>query len=97
MNGTYSVALQTPFGAQKGTITFVDDKGMLSGSIRTMGSTNFFKNGKINGNSFEFSGILNAGFFNFRYTAKGTIEGDTLKAVALTDSGTFQINGIRVT
>ncbi|MBW7573904.1 hypothetical protein [Caproiciproducens faecalis] len=96
MNGTYSVTLQTPFGIQKGTVTFVDNNGILSGSIRTMGNTSFFRNGKINGNSFEFSGILNAGFFNLRYSIKGTMEGDTLKAVALTSSGTFPINGTRV-
>lgn len=96
MNDTYRVTLQTPFGTQKGTVTFVDDNGILSGSIRAMGNTSFFKNGKISENAFEFSGILNAGFFNLRYTAKGTIEGDILKSVALTNSGTFQINGTRV-
>ena len=96
MNGTYSVTLQTPFGIQRGTVTFVDNNGMLSGSIRTMGNTSFFRNGKINENSFEFSGILNAGFLSLKYTTKGTTEGDTLKAVALTSSGTFQINGTRV-
>ena len=96
MNDTYSVTLQTPFGTQKGTVTFVDDNGKLSGSIRTMGNTSFFRNGKVNGNSFEFSGILNAGFFNLRYNAKGAIEGDAIKAVAFTNYGTFQINGTRV-
>ena len=96
MNDTYRVTLQTPFGTQKGIVTFVDDNGMLSGSIRTMGNTSSFRNGKINGNSFEFSGILNAGFFSIRYTTKGSIDGDTLKAVALTNSGTFRINGTRV-
>lgn len=96
MNDTYSVTLQTPFGIQKGTVTFVDDNGMLSGSIRTMGNTSSFRNGKVNGNSFEFSGILNAGFFSISYTTKGSIDGDTLKAVALTNFGTFRINGTRV-
>ena len=95
MSGTYNVTLHTPMGGQKGTVTLVDDHGTLSGSIRAMGSTSFFRNGKALGNSFEFSGILSIGFFQLRYRAKGTVEGDIIKAVATTDSGTFQINGTR--
>ena len=95
MDSIFNVSLLTPIGLQKGTITFVEQNGGLSGSIRTMGSTNLFRNGKMNGHSFEFSGILNLGFFNPKYIAKGTIDGNTLKAVATTDFGTFQINGTR--
>nr|WP_319487616.1 hypothetical protein [uncultured Caproiciproducens sp.] len=95
MNATFNVTLSTPIGTKKGVVTFLDKNGVLSGSIRAMGRSNYFKNGKIIGNSFEFSGILNAGFFNFRYTAKGIIDGDTLNAIATTNSGTFQIIGTR--
>jgi hypothetical protein len=96
MNGTFNVTLRTPIGPQNGIITFIDEHGTLSGSIRTMGNTSLFKDGKANGNSFEFSGILNLGFLNPKYIAKGTIDGNTLKAVATTDFGTFQIDGTRV-
>lgn len=95
MNGTYNVTLHTPIGVKNGTITFFNKNEMLNGSIRTMGNTSFFMNGKTHGNSFEFSGILNAGFFRISYTAKGTVIGDVLKAVASTKIGTFQINGTR--
>ncbi|MDF1494304.1 hypothetical protein [Caproiciproducens sp. CPB-2] len=95
MSGTYNVTLHTPMGGQKGTVTLVDDHGTLSGSIRSMGSTSFFRNGKTRGNSFEFSGTLGLGFFQLKYLAKGTVEGDIIKAVAMTNSGTFQINGTR--
>lgn len=95
MNGTFNVTLRTPIGPKNGIITFVDKGGILNGSIRTMGSTNLFENGKISDNLFEFSGILNAGFITFRYTAKGAIDGDTINAAATTNYGTFQIKGIR--
>lgn len=95
MNGTYNVSLHTPIGVQKGTVTLMEENGALRGSIRAMGSTSTFQNGKVSGNAFEFSGILNAGFFNFSYTAKGTIDGDTLNAVATTNTGAFQIIGTR--
>lgn len=95
MNGTFNITLYTPFGPQSGVLMLIDENGILHGSIRAMGNSNYFRNGKSNGNSFEFSGILNAGFFNIRYSAKGTVDGDTLKAKVTTDSGIFQINGTR--
>lgn len=96
MNDTFSISMNTPMGVKKGTITLTEENGALSGSIRTMGSKSTFRDGIITGNSFEFSGVLNAGFFRFRYHAKGRIEGDTLQATAVTNSGTFQIRGTRV-
>ena len=96
MNASFNITIDTPIGSQKGVVTFVDENGALSGSIRAMGNTNFFKKGKIVDNSFTFSGILDVGFFKFAYTAKGTIVGNELKAVATTSSGTFQMRGTRV-
>jgi len=96
MNGTFSITIGTPIGSQKGVVTFVDESGKLSGSIRAMGNTNLFKNGKMVGNSFEFSGILDIGLFKFTYTAKGTIVENALKGVATTNSGSFQMSGTRI-
>lgn len=93
MNGTYHVTLVTPIGPQSGSISFLDRNGVLSGSIRTMGGTSYFENGKVEGNAFEFSGILNAGFLHFRYTVKGKTEGNSLRGTAITDSGTYPIYG----
>lgn len=95
MGGTFDVILNTPAGPKKGVLTMAERDGTLSGSIRAMGAASFFSNGRAKGNSFEFSGILNAGFFRIRYTARGTVEGDTLKAAAATDLGTFGMSGTR--
>lgn len=96
MNGTFNVTLQTPIGPQNGLLTLIDDNGALSGYIRAMGMTSPFKNGKVTGNAFEFSGILNTGFIRFRYVVKGTVDGDTIKGVAIANSRTFQLQGTRV-
>ena len=95
MSGTYNVTLVTPFGPKRGNVVFTDDNGVLSGSIHAAGDTNNFRNGKANGNAFEFSGVLNAGFFRIQYTAKGTVEGNALEAVAATNLGTFQMYGTK--
>lgn len=96
MNGTFRVTLLTPIGSKSGTINFIDDNGVLSGSIHAMGSENPFRNGISNGNSFEFSGTLKIAFNRFDYTAKGSITGDTLSATAVTKFGIMQINGTRI-
>ena len=95
MNSIFNITLNTPFGSQNGVLTLIDEKGKLSGSIRAMGKTNYFRNGSIVDNSFKFSGILDVGIFKLPYTAKGSIVGNTLKAVATTNSGTFRISGTR--
>ncbi|WP_083210030.1 hypothetical protein [Caproicibacter fermentans] len=97
MKSTFNVTLQTPIGPQRGVLAMEEERGILSGSIRAMGSTSFFKNGKIDFNAFEFSGVLNMGFFCTKYQVKGTLSGNALAAVATTGYGNFQISGTRVT
>jgi hypothetical protein len=97
MNSNFNITLRTPFGSQNGVLTLIDDNGTLNGYIRAMEKNNYFKNGSMVDNSFAFSGILDVGIFKFSYTAKGSIVGNVLKAVATTNSGTFQISGTRTT
>ncbi|WP_283609210.1 hypothetical protein [Faecalispora anaeroviscerum] len=96
MNGTYRISMRTPIGLQNGVISFIDEGIAISGSIRAMGNTSYFKNGKASGNSFEFSGILNTGLLYLRYTAKGIVNGNKLKATVATSYGTFQIFGTQI-
>lgn len=95
MNGTYHVTLLTPFGQRSGTVIFTDHNGVLSGSIHAMGDTNNFKNGKMDGSTFEFSGSFKAGFLNIPYTANGAIEGNSLNGTVKTNLGAFQIYGVK--
>ena len=96
MNSTFKVALSTPMGVQEGSLILMDEGGTLSGSIRAMGNESPFRDGKMDGNKFEFSGVLRAGFLKFRYTARGTIEGNVLKGTASTGAGTFRISGTKL-
>jgi hypothetical protein len=96
MNGTFKVTMSTPMGPKSGRISFMDQNGVLSGSIRFMGNENPFRNGKTSGNNIEFRGALNVGFSRFGYTARGTVTGDTLAATANTQFGVMQISGTRI-
>ena len=95
MNGTFKVNLTTPQGPKSGTINFVDENGVLSGSLHALGHENPFKNGITDANTFEFTGTLKTGFIKIKYTAKGTITGDTLQATAKTQFGLMEISGTR--
>jgi len=95
MNGTYSITMQTPMGLEKGTITFAQDGEALSGSLNILRGSNAFSGGHIEGNAFEFSGEIKKLITKIPYTAKGTIEGDHLTAVADTKYGKLSIEGNR--
>jgi len=95
-NGAFKITLSTPMGLQSGIVHFIDDNGVLSGSLRAMGNENPFANGRTNGSSFEFTGSLKTLFGKIDYTARGAVTGDTLQATAVTKFGLMQINGNRV-
>lgn len=95
INGTYRVTLSLPIGAKSGTISFADNGGTLSGTIRAMGSSSPFT-GHSSGNHFTIRGVLNAGFFRFSFTADGTADGQSLRGTARSNAGSFPINGTKV-
>ena len=100
VNDTYSITLQTPMGREQGLLTLQEKDGMLSGSIQTKGRVNRFDAGRCavsehGGMRFSFQGILSLGFIKIPYTARGTVQGDTLKAVADTRFGSFPFQGKR--
>ena len=96
VNGTYTISMSTPLGMKTGTLILTEENGILTGSIRALGKNNPITNGKYNKNEFEFSGTLNTMLSKIKYTAKGTINGDTLQATADTKYGVMNINGSRV-
>lgn len=96
MDGTYRISLRTPLGVQNGMLSLIQEEDALRGSIRAMGNANQFKNGKVNGNKFVFSGNLSMGFLNLNYTARGSVDGNKLNAMATTNLGTFPISGNKV-
>lgn len=95
MNGTFKISLKTAMGPKSGSITFVDKNGVLSGSLYALGNKIPIRNGKSDGDNFSFDGTLNTGFGKIEFTAKGTISGDVLQAIARTKYGVMQINGTR--
>ena len=95
MEGNYNITMRTPLGPQNGRIGLRVANGKLNGFLNILGGENPFTGGKVNGNSFEFSGAIKAAGSKFNYTVKGTVNGSVLKAEATTQFGVLQIMGNR--
>ncbi len=88
--------MRTPIGLQNGILFIAEEGDSIRGSIRTMGNTSYFKNGKLRNNTFEFSGILNTGLMRLKYSAKGKITESKLDATVKTDYGVYSLAGMRI-
>lgn len=97
MNGVYNIIINTPMGVEAGRLTlFVREGDKLSGILSIIGCETDFTGGKIFGNKFEFEGELHKILEKYYFTAKGTINGDTLKGEADTKFGKLPITGTRI-
>ena len=96
ISGTYEISMQLPKELETGKVTLKESGGRLNGTLNAGDVVTSFSNGRINGNRFEFSGIIHKLFFKIRFTARGEIQGDKLTAVADTRHGTFNITGKRI-
>ncbi|WP_242953542.1 hypothetical protein [Clostridium merdae] len=96
VNASYRISMRTPIGLQNGILFIAEEGDSIRGSIRTMGNTSYFKNGKLRNNTFEFSGILNTGLMRLKYSAKGKITESKLDATVKTDYGVYSLAGMRI-
>lgn len=93
MINIYGITMKTPFGIEHGKITFIIDGESLTGTLEGMGAKSKFVNGKINGNSFEFSGEIKTLLVRIQYTAKGILNNNLLSASVNTNYGIFSVAG----
>lgn len=96
INGTYSISMQMPDGVETGKVTFTETEGRLNGTLKAGNASSSFSDGMVNGNHFEFSGIMKKLFLKIPYTAKGEVQGNILSATADTKYGIFNIKGSRI-
>jgi hypothetical protein len=89
----YNITMITPFGTQKGRITFVINGESLTGVLEGMGTKSKFIDGKISDDNFEFSGEIKTFLARIKYAAKGTLNNDALTASVNTNYGIFSVTG----
>lgn len=90
---SFKVKANTPIGTKEGIISFTIKGKSLSGTIECMGEKVNFSQGTFLNNTFEFSGVVKKFFHKIPYTAKGSIENNSIMGTAFTNYGNISING----
>ncbi|HIW73805.1 MAG TPA: hypothetical protein H9684_05745 [Firmicutes bacterium] len=102
VSGTYTISLKMPRGTERGLLVLEEADGALRGYIRTKGRVSRFAGGRCGPGEregearFSFQGILSFGLIKISYAARGTVQGDLLKAAADTRYGSFPLEGRRM-
>lgn len=95
VDGTYAITIKTPMGLKKGELTLSGKDGVLTGKISALGKDNEITPGTYDNDQFAFSGELKTAVGKLAYELNGTVDGDTLSAVAKTKKGELILKGTR--
>jgi len=79
INGTWEATFVTPAGAQAYTFQLQQTVDLLSGTVTSSFGTNRIQNGRISGDTFQFSENVSAGGGTIRMTYSGDMAGDELR------------------
>jgi hypothetical protein len=84
-DGTWNVTMNTPMGAQAGTLTLKSNGGSLEGELNGAQGAAAIEDGKIDGNTLSWAVTAQQLAMKINFTA--TVEGDTISGEA--ELGTF--------
>lgn len=96
LEGTYKVITESQMGKTEATFHFKTEGNVLTGTNEVMGQTLQIQNGKIDGNSFEFTEKMESPMGASEFTFKGTFDGDKISGTISTQMGPMPFEGSRV-
>ena len=96
MNQNFKIFMRTQMGVLNGFLNLKQVNNELMGNINFNGKSYEFRNGKINGNNFEFSGILKVFLKKINYNAIGEINNKNITININTNMGSFKIEGEKI-
>ncbi len=92
METKYDVEMTVPLGMRKGVMTFIQEKGKVSGTFEILGSVTEFK-GRINHDEFIVEGVLQTAVRGIGYSGYGKITDDGIEIKLISDDNTYKIKG----
>ncbi|MDF2631829.1 MAG: hypothetical protein K0Q85_425 [Caproiciproducens sp.] len=95
VDGKYNIALQTPIGSMRGSITLVTSAEKLSGTLEVNGNRYPFSGGSVHGEKCSFSSDFKTAFGRIRVDINGTVHDDLFKATGKTQMGMITAVGHR--
>ena len=93
--GTYKIQVKTPAGLQEGKMTLFVEGDSLTVILDYSAGRSEFKNGKVKGNSVEFTIKINTPFGHLKALVTGVVKGDSFSGIAKLPIGSAMIHGIR--
>jgi hypothetical protein len=96
IDGTYSIQIDTPMGAQTAALTLKTDGNILSGSAASGMGESEFTDGTIDGENIAWRMNINSPFGEMTLEFKGNISGDDISGeVTIGNFGTSPFRGSR--
>lgn len=96
IDGTYKFSMKSPMGKVEGTMNFVTDGSVLTGSMVAGGSKAEILEGEVKENEFTFLSDLKTPMGMMRSTLIGKIEGEGISGVLKMKLGTMQFEGTKI-
>lgn len=96
MDGLYELTAKTPMGNLSGNLKIMTNGNSLTGYLDFMGKRYDFNNGTVNGNKFNFSGMIRTNFKVIRYEVQGELMNNRLNVFAKTNMGSFNLQGRKI-
>jgi hypothetical protein len=96
VDGNYKLSLDTPVGAQEGTMTLKADGTSLSGSLVNARGTTEFSGGSVNGARVEFDARIPTPIGRLKAHVTGRVEGGHFSGDAKLPLGSAHIEGDRL-
>jgi len=95
VDGNWNITVQSPMGAQPGSLSLKADGGTLTGTQSAQGSTSDIVGGKVDGDTVTWSHSITTPFpMTLEFTGK--VDGDTLNgSVKAGAFGSFPFTGAR--
>lgn len=96
INGCYKIFIKLPIRKQEATLKLGIKENQLQGSITVMGNTLEITKGKVSGDTFEFSMVVEAPIGSRNITFRGYVEGNEITGSINTPIGRSSFEGIKV-
>ncbi len=96
VEGTYKIRVDTPVGVQEGKMTLIADGDSLKGRLENAAGSLEFTDGKVKGNSVEFTVKIKTPMGQLKALVTGVVAGNKFSGVVKLPIGSAQIDGVRV-
>ncbi|MBA3769526.1 MAG: hypothetical protein H0X08_03350 [Blastocatellia bacterium] len=95
IGGVYSINIEIPGQALSATLTFVQSGSAFTGTMVSQLGTTPFSDGRVSGNNFTFSGVVQFGGANLDVTVSGRASGNEISGTVTTPQGPANFTGTK--